>query len=134
MKLQERISNLIDTQELGFQIQQALADRERASVPPAGLSPGPQYGRVKSIQSHINIRSAPFFGNNIIGTVPLGGTVEIIGEAGDFYRLNFPGYTAAYGLKSKIQVITSLLPDGVASGTSAGKLAALSTAAYFLLR
>jgi len=60
--------------------------------------------------------------------------VEIIGEAGDFYRLNFPGYTAAYGLKSKIQLITSLLPAGAGAGTSAGKLAALSTAAYFLLR
>ena len=132
MKLQERISNLIDTQELGFQIQQALADRESASVPPAGLSPGPRYGRVRSVQSHINIRSAPFFGNNIIGTVPLGGTVEIIGEVGDFYRLNFPGYKAAYGLKAKIQVIDSLLPDGAASGTPVN-LAVLTTAAYLLL-
>ena len=132
MKLQERISNLIDTQELGFQIQQALADRESASVPPAGLSPGPRYGRVRSVQSHINIRSAPFFGNNIIGTVPLGGTVEIIGEVGDFYRLNFPGYTAAYGLKTKIKVIDSLLPDGAASGTPVN-LAVLTTAAYLLL-
>ena len=132
MKLQERISNLIDTQELGFQIQQALADRESASVPPAGLSPGPRYGRVRSVQSHINIRSAPFFGNNIIGTVPLGGTVEIIGEVGDFYWLNFPGYKAAYGLKAKIQVIDSLLPDGAASGTPVN-LAVLTTAAYLLL-
>ena len=134
MSLQERISNLIDTQELGFQIQQALANRESASVPPAGLSPGPKYGRVKSVQSHINIRSAPFFGNNIIGTVPLGGTVEIIAEVGDFYRLSFPGYEAAYGLKTKIQVIDSLLPAGTGAGTSAGNLAVLTTAAYFLLR
>ena len=133
MKLQERISNLIDTQELGFQIQQALANRESASVPPPGLSPGPKYGRVRSVQSHINIRSAPYFGNNIIGTLPLGSTVEIIGEAGDFYRLSFPGYTAAYGLKTKIQVIDSLLPDGAASGTPVN-LAVLTTAAYFLLR
>ena len=101
MKLQERISNLIDTQELGFQIQQALADRESASVPPAGLSPGPRYGRVRAVQSHIN-------------------------------RLNFPGYKAAYGLKAKIQVIDSLLPDGAASGTPVN-LAVLTTAAYLLL-
>ena len=83
MKLQERISSLIDTQELGFQIQQALANRESASVPPAGLSPGPKYGRVKSVQSHINIRSAPFFGNNIIGTVPLGGCLLYTSDAAD---------------------------------------------------
>ena len=134
MKLSERISNLIATQELGFQIQQALANRESASVPPPGLSPWTKYGRVKSVQSHINIRSAPFFGNNIIGQVVLGGTVEIIGEVGDFYRLNFPGYEAAYGLKTKIQVIDSLLPAGTGAGTSAGNLAVLSTAAYFLLR
>ena len=132
MKLQERISNLIDTQELGFQIQQALADRESTRVPPPGLSPGPKYGRVRSVQSHINIRSAPFFGNNIIGTVPLGGTVEIIGEVGDFYRLNFPGYKAAYGLKTTIKVIDSLLPDGAASGGPVN-LAVLTTAAYLLL-
>ena len=134
MKLQERISTLIAKQELGFQIPQALANRESASVPPPGLAPGPKYGRVRSVQSHINIRSAPFFGNNVIGQVVLGGTVEIIGEAGDFYRLSFPGYTAAYGLKSKIQVIDSLLPAGAGAGTSAGNLAVLTTAAYFLLR
>jgi len=60
--------------------------------------------------------------------------VEIIGEAGDFYRLNFPGYEAAYGLKTKIQVIDSLLPAEAGAGTSAGNLAVLTTAAYFLLR
>ena len=135
MRLEERIRGAIDTNSIALQIQAQLDERAKASVVPQHMSPGPTYGRVVRVESQLNIRSAPYFSNNIIGTVPLGGTVEITGEAGDFYRLNFPGYAAAYGLKSKIMGIDSLVPAGSESGKglSAGQLTAISTLAYFLL-
>lgn len=131
--LKERINHLIDEQQLAIQIQDEIAKRQEASVPPPGLVPGPTYGRVVRVQTHLNVRSSPNFDHNIIGTLPVGSTVEIIGSEGDFYRLSFPGYEAAYGLKSKIQVIDSKLPAGTGDGLSAGQIAALSTAAYIFL-
>ena len=131
--LKERITHMIDEQQLGIQIQDEISKRQAASVPPPGLVPGPTYGRVVRVQTHLNVRSSPNFNDNIIGTVPIGGTVEIIGSEGDFFRLSFPGYKAAYGLKTKIQIIDSRLPMGAESALTSGQIAALSTAAYLIL-
>ena len=131
--LKERITHMIDEQQLGIQIQEELTKRQAASVPPPGLVPGPTYGRVVRVHYKMNVRSSPNFNDNVIGQLSLGATVLIIGEEGDFYRLDFPGYKAAYAVKSKIQVIDSRLPMGAESAFTSGQIAALSTAAYLIL-
>lgn len=131
--LRERIEHMIDEQQLGIQIQEELTKRQAASVPPPGLVPGPTYGRVVRVHYKMNVRSSPNFNDNVIGQLSLGSTVLIIGEEGDFYRLDFPGYKAAYAIKTKIQIIESSLPEGASEAMTGGQIAALSTAAYLLL-
>jgi len=131
--LKERITHMIDEQQLGIKIQEELTKREAASVPPPGLVPGPTYGRVIRVHYKMNVRSSPNFNDNVIGQLSLGATVLIIGEEGAFYRLDFPGYKAAYAVKTKIQIIGSSLPEGAGEALTGGQIAALSTAAYLLL-
>ena len=131
--LKERITHMIDEQQLGIKIQEELTKREAASIPPPGLVPGPTYGRVIRVHYKMNVRSSPNFNDNVIGQLSLGATVLIIGEEGAFYRLDFPGYKAAYAVKTKIQIIGSSLPEGAGEALTGGQIAALSTAAYLLL-
>ena len=131
--LRERITHMIDEQQLSVKIQQELTKRQAASVVPPGLVPGPTYGKVVRVAEYMNVRSSPNFNDNVIGRVSRDGLVQIIGSEGDFYQLDFPGYSAAYGIKSKIRIIGSMLPAGAGEALTGGQIAALSTAAYLLL-
>jgi N-acetylmuramoyl-L-alanine amidase len=64
----------------------------------------PRYGSVVTDGSSLNIREFPALTAPVVGSIPAGATVTILGDAGDWYVVNYNGQNG-YSSKSYIQMV-----------------------------
>jgi N-acetylmuramoyl-L-alanine amidase len=63
----------------------------------------PRYGTVTTDGSNLNIRKFPAGTAAVVGTIPSGATVTVLGDAGDWYVVNYNGQNG-YSAKSFISM------------------------------